>query len=46
MTNAQFKQFLDATHYAPKDTINFLRDWKNGTYPAWLGQPPGHLGFA
>jgi iron(II)-dependent oxidoreductase len=27
VTNAQFKQFLDATHYAPQDKINFLRDW-------------------
>ena len=33
VTNAQFKEFLDATHYAPRDKINFLRDWKNGTFP-------------
>ncbi len=33
VTNAQFKQFLDATHYAPKDSINLLRDWKNGSFP-------------
>jgi formylglycine-generating enzyme required for sulfatase activity len=40
VTNAQFKQFLDAAHYAPKDTINFLRDWKNGTYPdGWANRP-------
>jgi len=40
VTNAQFKRFLDATHYAPKDPINFLRDWKNGTYPAgWENRP-------
>ncbi len=40
VTNAQFKKFLDATHYAPKDAINFLRDWKNGTYPAsWENRP-------
>jgi formylglycine-generating enzyme required for sulfatase activity len=40
VTNAQFKSFLDATHYAPKDAINFLRDWKNGTYPAgWDNRP-------
>ena len=38
--HAQFKQFLDATHYyAPRDPGNFLRDWKNGTYPG-MGQPP------
>jgi formylglycine-generating enzyme required for sulfatase activity len=40
VTNAQFKQFLDAAHYAPKDSINFLRDWKNGTYPqGWDNRP-------
>ena len=40
VTNAQFKQFLDATHYAPRDPINFLRDWKNGAYPqGWDNRP-------
>ena len=40
VTNAQFKQFLDATHYAPRDGLNFLRDWKNGTYPqGWANRP-------
>jgi gamma-glutamyl hercynylcysteine S-oxide synthase len=40
VTNAQFKQFLDATHYAPADPINFLRDWKNGVYPqGWNNRP-------
>ena len=40
VTNAQFKQFLDATHYAPKDSINFLRDWKNGSFPqGWDNRP-------
>jgi gamma-glutamyl hercynylcysteine S-oxide synthase len=40
VTNAQFKKFLDATHYHPKDDLNFLRDWKNGTYPAgWENRP-------
>ena len=33
VTNAQFKKFLDASHYHPKDDLNFLRDWKNGNYP-------------
>ena len=43
VTNAQFKQFLDATHYAPRDAINFLRDWKNGSFPeGWATVPsPG-----
>ena len=40
VTNAQFKKFLDATHYAPRDSNNFLRDWKNGTFPAgWENRP-------
>ncbi len=40
VTNEQFKQFMDATHYAPKDTLNFLRDWKNGTFPpGWENRP-------
>jgi formylglycine-generating enzyme required for sulfatase activity len=40
VTNAQFKQFLDATHYAPADSINFLRDWKSGIYPqGWDNRP-------
>ncbi len=40
VTNAQFKQFIDATHYAPRDAINFLRDWKNGTFPeGWDNRP-------
>jgi formylglycine-generating enzyme required for sulfatase activity len=33
VTNEQFKRFLDATHYSPKDTHNFLRDWHDGSYP-------------
>ena len=40
VTNAQFKKFMDATHYHPKDDLNFLRDWKNGNYPAgWENRP-------
>jgi iron(II)-dependent oxidoreductase len=40
VTNSQFKKFLDATHYHPKDDSNFLRDWQNGTYPAgWDSSP-------
>jgi gamma-glutamyl hercynylcysteine S-oxide synthase len=40
VTNAQFKQFLDATHYSPRDAINFLRDWKNGMFPeGWDNRP-------
>jgi len=40
VTNAQFKQFLDATHYTPSDPLNFLRDWKKGTFPkGWENRP-------
>ena len=40
VTNAQFKQFLDAAHYAPRDAIDFLRDWKNGSFPeGWDNRP-------
>jgi len=40
VTNAEFKKFLEATHYHPQDDLNFLRDWKNGTYPeAWDNKP-------
>jgi formylglycine-generating enzyme required for sulfatase activity len=40
VTNAEFKQFLDSTHYHPQDDFNFLKDWKNGTYPAgWEKKP-------
>jgi gamma-glutamyl hercynylcysteine S-oxide synthase len=39
-TNADFKKFVDATHYHPKDDLNFLRDWKDGTYPkGWENRP-------
>jgi formylglycine-generating enzyme required for sulfatase activity len=33
VTNAEFKKFLDASNYHPQNDLNFLRDWKNGTYP-------------
>lgn len=40
VTNAQFKKFLDASHYIPADTNNFLKDWHNGMYPAgWDNKP-------
>jgi len=40
VTNAKFKEFLGASHYHPKDDLNFLRDWKNGTYPeGWANKP-------
>jgi gamma-glutamyl hercynylcysteine S-oxide synthase len=40
VTNVQYKTFLDATHYRPKDDLNFLRDWTNGKYPdGWDSRP-------
>jgi iron(II)-dependent oxidoreductase len=40
VTNAEFKKFLDSTHYHPKDDLNFLRDWKDGSYPkGWENRP-------
>lgn len=40
VTNRQFKAFLDATGYHPKDDANFLRDWTGGTYPeGWADRP-------
>jgi len=40
VTNAQYRKFLDASHYRPADDLNFLRDWKNGTYPDGWGNKP------
>jgi iron(II)-dependent oxidoreductase len=40
VTNADYKRFLDATHYYPKDDHNFLQDWKNGNYPDGWGTKP------
>jgi len=40
VTNAQFKEFMDASGYKPKWSENFLKHWKNGTYPSGLGNHP------
>ena len=40
VTNKEFKLFLEATHYQPQDDLNFLKDWKGGTYPpGWENKP-------
>jgi formylglycine-generating enzyme required for sulfatase activity len=40
VTQAQFKKFLDATRYWPKDDHNFLKDWAEGSPPAgWDNKP-------
>jgi gamma-glutamyl hercynylcysteine S-oxide synthase len=40
VTNAQFKTFLDATHYRPADGLNFLKDWAEGQFPNGWGNKP------
>ena len=40
VTNAEFKIFLDATHYQPSDAHNFLKDWTNGAFPAGWDKRP------
>lgn len=40
VTNAEFKKFLDATHYRPDDDRNFLKDWNNGNYPDGAANKP------
>ncbi len=40
VTNAEFKKFIDAAHYHPKDDVNFLKDWTNGSFPeGWANKP-------
>ncbi|MGD0732078.1 MAG: SUMF1/EgtB/PvdO family nonheme iron enzyme [Terracidiphilus sp.] len=40
VTNRDFKTFLIAAHYHPRDSQNFLRDWKDGVYPGgWANKP-------
>jgi len=40
VTNAEFKKFLDAAGYHPKDDHNFLKHWEDGTYPEGWGNKP------
>jgi formylglycine-generating enzyme required for sulfatase activity len=40
VTNADFKKFLDATKYHPKDDHNFLKNWQDGTYPPGWDKKP------
>ena len=40
VTNQQYKKFMAATNYHPKDGHNFLKDWVNGTFPkGWEDKP-------
>jgi gamma-glutamyl hercynylcysteine S-oxide synthase len=40
VTNAEFKGFLDATHYHPADDHNFLKGWRNGSFPDGAASQP------
>ena len=40
VTNADFKRFMDASHYRPADDHNFLKDWINGTFAEGWGNKP------
>jgi formylglycine-generating enzyme required for sulfatase activity len=40
VTNAQFKAFLDASHYRPRDDYNFLRHWeRSAPRRGWENKP-------
>ena len=40
VTNAQFKAFLEASHYRPRDDHNFLRHWERGApRRGWESKP-------
>ncbi|MBC7734225.1 MAG: SUMF1/EgtB/PvdO family nonheme iron enzyme [Bacteriovorax sp.] len=40
VTNAEFKRFIDASGYAPRDAHHFLRDWVDGAPQAsWERKP-------
>ncbi|MBZ5667190.1 MAG: formylglycine-generating enzyme family protein [Acidobacteriia bacterium] len=40
VTNAEFKRFMDATHYHPADDHNFLKDWTGNQFPAGWDKKP------
>ncbi len=40
VTNAQYKEFVDATGYKPKWPDNFLEYWENGNYPEGKANHP------
>jgi gamma-glutamyl hercynylcysteine S-oxide synthase len=40
VTNAQYREFLDASGWLPRDPHNFLRHWQNGAPPpGWDNKP-------
>ncbi|HEX5342985.1 MAG TPA: formylglycine-generating enzyme family protein, partial [Duganella sp.] len=40
VTNAQFKRFIDASGYRPRDTQNYLKHWHNGSPSAEQAEQP------
>lgn len=40
VTNKQYEEFIKATGYSPEDKKNYLKNWKDGTYPAGQGNFP------
>jgi formylglycine-generating enzyme required for sulfatase activity len=46
VTHAEFKRFIDASGYTPRDAHHFLRDWVNGTpQPGWERKPVTWVGI-
>jgi formylglycine-generating enzyme required for sulfatase activity len=40
VTNREFQAFLEGSGYRPEDDHNFLKHWRDGTYPAGWDEKP------
>ena len=40
VTNSEFKKFIEATGYHPPDDHNFLKHWRNGSFPTGWDKKP------
>lgn len=40
VTNEQFLEFMEATFYSPENPANFLKHWKNGSFPVGQAKYP------